>query len=145
MFNAVSGWREAYDEELADHPGNDKALEESLLLLASIWRIIGIVWMVCSFIEAIKCHHNEIANYIKENLIKNFNENDISHYFHFYNYLCFRESFLNHEKTFFDLWEYDNLTLVKLLLQTKKIDLKATIILKIIIFFFIKFYIQLFF
>lgn len=50
MFNAVSGSREAYDEEIAGHPGNDKALEESLLRSANMWRMVGIVWMACSIV-----------------------------------------------------------------------------------------------
>ena len=72
--------------------------------------------------EAIKCHHNEIANYIIDNLLDDFklNESVYSTSFRYYNYFYFPKDFNN--KLVFDyVCGYDYFTLVKLLVNKNKI------------------------
>ncbi|KAK8842482.1 hypothetical protein M9Y10_026071 [Tritrichomonas musculus] len=93
--------------------------------------------------EAIKCHHNEIANYVKNTLMKeddiyglslysvteNDYYNDILNYsYHYYNFAFFSSDFAN-KFTFYYACQYDYYEIVDLLLKTKKIDLNAKIIL----------------
>ena len=85
--------------------------------------------------ESIKCHHNNIANYILTNLIdqkveineKNFNENQFAFGFHYHNYE-FIQNFFNLQFIFYYACLYDYFSIVKLLLKLKKIDLRKKII-----------------
>ena len=81
--------------------------------------------------EAIKCHHNDIANYIINNLLDqnveyNFKENLFAYCFHYYNFELLPDE-LDNEFTFFYLCKYDYYELVKLFIENKEIDLKKTI------------------
>ena len=86
-------------------------------------------------IESIKCHHNEISDYIMVNLIKEEDlQKDIknAYYDYFYRYVfecynyCFFPTENEYENTFFYLCEYDYYTLVKLYLAEGYIDINAT-------------------
>ena len=76
--------------------------------------------------ESIKCHHNEIAEYIENNLLNekekenniknNIDENEFAYSFHYYNYAYMPD---NYESSFilFYLCKYDYYELVKLFLK----------------------------
>lgn len=91
--------------------------------------------------EAIKCHHNDIANYIQANLLneaieaKNlkfkYNENVLSYAFHYFNFSFFPENFNSTEFIFYYLCQFDHYTLVELFLNIRKINLTDTIIISI--------------
>ena len=93
--------------------------------------------------EAIKCHHNKIANYIQINLMDekdeifqnegNFNDNICLYSFRSYNYDFIPES-LNHEFLFFYLCRYNYINLVQVLLQNEKVDVNR----KLVLIFFLK-------
>ena len=85
--------------------------------------------------EAIKCHHNEIANYIHDNLMNEnkLNENVLSSIFHYYNYFYFPAD-LNNTYVFKCLCKYNYFKLVNFLLTSRDfIKLKS---IKIKTFFF---------
>lgn len=85
--------------------------------------------------EAIKCHHNGIANYILNNLLQEeefyvddkFFRNLTCYSFHYYNFSFFPKE-PNHRFIFFYACYYDYLNIVQFLFQTKKIDVKEKII-----------------
>ena len=91
--------------------------------------------------ESIKCHHNDIAKYIKENLlIQDRIQNQKSYFesvFNHYNFEFFPEDFSIDSYLNF-LIKYDYYELVKYYLKNKKIIFNERIILKSI-FLFIKF------
>ena len=86
--------------------------------------------------ESIKCHHNDISNYIIENLIKeeDLQNNIEDNYYHnlyqyaakFHNY-CFFPTNMKYENMFFYLCEFDYYTLVNLYLSEGTIDINAKI------------------
>ncbi|KAK8883918.1 hypothetical protein M9Y10_043020 [Tritrichomonas musculus] len=84
--------------------------------------------------ESIKCHHNEIANYIINNFIdlnddENYDNNALSYSFHYYNYSFFPTDF-NNKFIFYYACQYNYIKIVKLLLSNKKdLNLNMTIIL----------------
>ena len=89
--------------------------------------------------ESIKCHHNDIANYILNNLIeekdesieKRFNQNYISYCFHYYNFyfnIDYSESKINQKLIFFYACQFNYINLVNLFLRTEKLDLNAQIV-----------------
>ena len=90
------------------------------------------------FREAIKCHHNDIANYIQNNLLVEKKQEmriqielfqSINCYcFHYYNYAYFPNDF-NDKLIIFYLCKYNYLYLVKLLLTNKEVELDQKIIL----------------
>ena len=86
--------------------------------------------------EAIKCHHNDVSNYIKNNYniekveSNNFKENLLSYCFHYYNYYYFPKELNNHFDLFYAC-KYDYYTIVENLIKMKKIDLLRKIILKL--------------
>ena len=93
--------------------------------------------------ESIKCHHNDITNYIKANLIdydienidninfeEKYNENIYSYSFHYYNFLYFPQIIKN-KFFFFYACEYDYFQIVEYFLKTVKINIKEKIILNI--------------
>ena len=79
-------------------------------------------YMMC-LIESIKCHHNDIAEYVKNNLllIDNEKENeDICLQFH--NYLYFQADFF-----YLNLYHYDKLVYILLKKNKGEIDFKIII------------------
>ena len=79
--------------------------------------------------ESIKCHHNEIANYIEENMLSKNEKSSaktMSKIFKTYNFNYFPDN-LN-QSNFMDLCKYDHYTLVDILLKTKDIDISQKII-----------------
>lgn len=88
------------------------------------------------FKESIKCHHNDVANYIMINFLKkedelsindnNFDDNYISYSFKYQNYLFMPKNF-NNKFVFCYLCKYDYLTLVDILLKTEKSMINTTI------------------
>ena len=87
--------------------------------------------------EAIKCHHNEIAQYIIDNLSdesyenrliqRNFFKNILSYSFHYCNYSFIPIDF-NNKFIFYYLCKYNYIKLVKLFLNNNKVDLNLSII-----------------
>ena len=88
------------------------------------------------FLESIKCHHNDIANYIKDNFISNevkvdknnFISNHVAFGFHYHNYE-FVQNFKDYQFIFYYSCLYYDISIVKILLSTKAIDLNQQIIL----------------
>ena len=86
--------------------------------------------------ESIKCHHNEISNYIIDNLIKEEDlQNNIEKKYHdnlyryaveSYNY-CFFPTNMKYKNMFFYLCKFDYFKLVKLYLAEGTIDINAKI------------------
>ena len=92
--------------------------------------------------ESIKCHHNDITNYILSNQInedieninkikfeEKYKENIYSYCFHYYNFSYF-PSEIEHKIIFYYACEYDYFNIVEYFLKTKQIDLKAKIIIR---------------
>lgn len=89
------------------------------------------IYHECYF-EAIKCHHNEIAEYIKEKLLKkesenNFKEKATECYFRYFSFPYIPVDF-NNKIIILYLCEYDYFPLVKLLLKFTKMNLNDTIV-----------------
>lgn len=83
------------------------------------------------YIEAIKCHHNELADYIQNNLIQyeQINEDDVRfNSLKHYNYSFFPED-LNNDTSFFYLCQFGYPQLVRIILKTGNININARIIL----------------
>ena len=90
--------------------------------------------------ESIKCHHNGIANYIINNLLKgkiekrnevsNFENNLYSYGFHYHNYLFLPDDENKSHFIFHYACKYDYFTLVDFLYKTKKTNLYEESILK---------------
>lgn len=90
--------------------------------------------------EAIKCHHNEVANYIIINIIqrdiekfndeKYFNDNVLSYAFHYHNYLYFPENLDEIDFIFLYACKFGYFQIVDLLLNTGKININKQIISK---------------
>ncbi|KAK8842180.1 hypothetical protein M9Y10_026411 [Tritrichomonas musculus] len=84
---------------------------------------------VDSFNEAVKSHHNEIANYILNNYLKNYQENIeedpdfLTSIIKAFNYAFFPKD-LNNALIFYDLCHYDHVSLVKMLYKSKKLNFK---------------------
>ncbi|KAK8840889.1 hypothetical protein M9Y10_027720 [Tritrichomonas musculus] len=86
--------------------------------------------------ESIKCHHNDVAKYIIDYLIKEEDlQNDIESKYHnnlyryaveYYNY-CFFPTNMKYKNMFFYLCEFDYYTLVNLYLSEGNIDINAKI------------------
>ena len=88
--------------------------------------------------EAIKCHHNKMAEYIKDVLLtqvkfENYNnesdfvENDVSYCLHYYNY-TYLPNDTNYRFIFFYLVKYNYSLLVKSLVKTGLFNINAKII-----------------
>ncbi|KAK8848111.1 hypothetical protein M9Y10_019167 [Tritrichomonas musculus] len=88
--------------------------------------------------EAVKCYHNEIASYILNNLMRKKPKNLDECIFRYYNYPLF-PSDITEQHIVYYLCKYNYITLVKLLLNSKKVNLKSKTISKKKIFF-IKFF-----
>lgn len=77
--------------------------------------------------EAIKCHHNNIANYIESNLLTSVPRNDISFRFQYYNYEFIPDDLSNNSILgYFVLYDY--VPFVYLLLKARKWNLNEKII-----------------
>ena len=81
--------------------------------------------------EAIKCHHNDIANYIERDLLKkrnedNFDKNILAYAFHFYNFTYFTSENYNHY-IFNYACKYDYYKVAEYFLKTRKMYVKETI------------------
>ena len=82
-------------------------------------------------IESLKCHHNNLANYIIENLTQS-QENEEYSFIHsaafkFFNYEYFPDN-LENKFAFFDLCKYNHVTFVDLLVKHTKIDINQRVI-----------------
>ena len=82
--------------------------------------------------ESIKCHHNEIANYIRDNFIKDeaedvFNGNIIAYGYHYSNYEYIPTN-LDSKFTLFYLCAYGYTNLVKHFMKTKKFDINEKVV-----------------
>ena len=89
--------------------------------------------------EAIKCHHNNIAEYIENNLLTQTNKSEMNtsaNIIHFFNHNFIQDA-LKHENTFFYLCEYNYFKLVDLYLKHKKIDINAILLMNTVLFFII--------
>ena len=90
--------------------------------------------------EAIKCHHNDITNYIQSNLInediksiiainfeENYKTNIYSYSFHYYNFSYF-PSEIQYKIIFYYACQYDYLEIVEYFLNSFRIDITERII-----------------
>ena len=80
------------------------------------------------FIESIKCHHNDIALYIKDSLFKkntDLNEYITSFIFRYHNYRYFPNEIIGND--FYYLCQFDYLEIIKILQNENKIDKKDII------------------
>ncbi|KAK8898414.1 hypothetical protein M9Y10_000701 [Tritrichomonas musculus] len=83
------------------------------------------------FFESIKCHHNEFANYIKDNLFTAENEY-IDDYMPTYSLKSYNFLFIENNFETRLLFQYDYYMFVDLLIQENKIDINKKLILHII-------------
>ena len=104
--------------------------------------------------ESIKCHHNDITDYIENNLMsdknvivynENFFQNKIAYTFRYYNFCNLQDciNFGNFQLLYFCAAKYDYLNIVKILVENKMIDVNYKVILKIKLFIkllYMKFY-----
>ncbi|KAK8845722.1 hypothetical protein M9Y10_020640 [Tritrichomonas musculus] len=74
--------------------------------------------------ESIKCHHNEIARYLKDNL-QNEKGNEIEFALEFSNYEFFPNDFANAKSIFFYLIRFEYFHLAKLVLESLNIEAKV--------------------
>ena len=75
--------------------------------------------------EAIKCHHNDIANYIENIILNDDNENiqlNNINYFKYYNFAFIQNEKIN-QSSFYDLCFYDYYSLVKILVSSNEVDI----------------------
>lgn len=78
--------------------------------------------------ESIKCHHNDIANYIQNQYLLNNNSNDIFvNYLKWYNF-HFEQNDLIDKSSFCYLCEYDYYIFANFLLKEMDIDVNMKII-----------------
>ena len=80
-------------------------------------------------IESIKCHHNEIANYILKNYLNDGEKLIASKILKFHNFLFFSDHF-NTEEVLFNLCRYNYVKIVELLLVNVKLDINKQVISK---------------
>ncbi|KAK8865098.1 hypothetical protein M9Y10_010630 [Tritrichomonas musculus] len=81
------------------------------------------------FIDSIKCHHNDIANYIKNNYLYNnqkYSKEILQNIFKYYNYLFIQNDMINSDSLHF-LIKYDHCDFVSFLLKQKDIDVNMKI------------------
>ncbi len=82
--------------------------------------------------EAIKCHHNYIAIYVKSNLLKEKKDNEtidkciLAYAFHYYNFAFFTKENFNHF-IFYYACKYDYFSIVEFFHKTRKLYIKETI------------------
>ena len=89
-------------------------------------------------IESIKCHHNDIASYIENNLLSInqdiLNEEFISNVLHYYNYQYFPTDFVQNF-VFYHLCSNNYNKIVEIWLESKEDEFKKQIISFVILFF----------
>ena len=80
------------------------------------------------YIESIKCHHNDIADYIEMNLLpqNKKSEDVISSIFHYHNYSYFPSDFDNDDEFFYSYY-YKFYTLADLLIKTKENEMEQLV------------------
>ena len=94
------------------------------------------------FKEAIKCYHNELADYIQNKFLLNQNiESTFSMGLKYNNYVYINDDFIC-KNMFFDLCKYDYYRFVENLIKSEDIDVNLTVNKKIIFYKYI-FFIQL--
>lgn len=77
--------------------------------------------------ESIKCHHDEITNYILNNYLPNNETRNLNEWaLKYYNFLAFQNNFEN-ETIFPQLCKYDYYSFVEILMKTKNININAII------------------
>ena len=99
-------------------------LENSQIQQSSIEKIL---------IESIKCHHNDIANYILDNYVSKDEsyQNDVIYSFHYYNFWFIKNSNEIEKKidfVFYYACQYNYFTLVKFFIDERKINVNKEII-----------------
>ena len=80
------------------------------------------------YIESIKCHHNDIADYISNSFFNRIENRFKNSYFHYYNYFYFQDD-LNTIDDFFLACEYDYFSIVDFFLNSKSLTLQKSDIL----------------
>lgn len=113
-----------------DNPELISVIEENNIQLNENLCIENIDFCKKCLIEAIKCHHIEIADYILKNYIECLDECDFvfhSQSLKYYNFLYSPDK-LDNSYAFYYLCKYDYFTLVSLLLQSKSINVNEKII-----------------
>ena len=78
------------------------------------------------FIEAIKCHHNEIANYIDENLIRTRSGRVFEITCKYYNYNYFPNEFKT-DQDFFELYRCNHFKIINFILEKEKENIESKI------------------
>lgn len=94
--------------------------------------------------ESVKCHHNGIARYIASKMEAEGEDGEAGmseNFFSSYNFEFFPQDFADYESAFEQACQYDYVTIVKILLDTGKLDLREVLVRKSISSenFFIKF------
>ena len=90
--------------------------------------------------ESIKCHHNDMADYLKNNYINDNDDKNMSYYnvysyaFCYHNYAYFPENLIDHKFVFFYACQYDYINIVDYLMKTKNININEMVILKCFFF-----------
>ena len=82
---------------------------------------IGTDYEIC-YKESVKCHHNDVADYIKENYSKDKDKFDTSKTLKYYNFSLIESKLIN-ELLCFDLAMYDYMYLLDFLLKNKSFDI----------------------
>lgn len=74
------------------------------------------------YLESIKCHHNIIAFYIKDQILKNITKEEeqmaTTYILKYHNYFHFNENFLTNTNLFYELCKYDYYLIVDSMLQS---------------------------
>ncbi|KAK8840877.1 hypothetical protein M9Y10_027707 [Tritrichomonas musculus] len=84
----------------------------------------GNKYMKC-FAEAIKCHHNNIANYIENNFLTDLLQKKVTRLgIRYYNYSYFDEIILQDMNYFLDLCQYGYETVANFLIEMKKEEIE---------------------
>lgn len=83
-------------------------------------------------IESIKCHHNEIVNYIESNYLQDQKTNFIEKALEFYNFALIDDNLIG-QSTFCDLCKFDYYNLVDFMMNNMEIDVNYVQIFKLIL------------
>ena len=86
------------------------------------------------FYESIKCHHNEIANYIQNNFLSDFDNFDMSRIIESYNFEFFPYEMSNDFDTIFCLCNYDHFNIVQFLLKNIDFNINDKKVFSLLIF-----------
>ena len=93
-------------------------------------------------IECIKCHHNDLENYIIDKFFKNIDSdhNVFLTALKYFNFAFILKEFIN-ESSFYDLCQYDYFTLVDTLLKISDIDINSKIVQLFFLMLFLIFFV----